>query len=280
MNDSPDPTDSTDPADPAATPDSAADAAPAADVDGGDGLERRAFVRQMGTDTVGMAARLYGFSRIIARSATAAGAAMMSELESIGGRSEPVDVPEPPVPLDGATSGPDPLTMAPSLDAPGPPIESVPPMEPMAPPPQPLPPPAKPAARPDAAQAAILEAATSAIVAINWTDRPPQLTTATIHWDGAVARFATLGWSRRATLLRNDPRITLFVDDPATGEFVTVSGTATIVEGPGVRDAMDPLLRHGADETEAERRWEALLAQDRDRAVVIVEPDLILSGHR
>jgi nitroimidazol reductase NimA-like FMN-containing flavoprotein (pyridoxamine 5'-phosphate oxidase superfamily) len=149
-----------------------------------------------------------------------------------------------------------------------------------------------PAARPplllDDDQRVLLEAGMAAVVAVNREGHPPQLTTATVLWDGETLRFATLGWSRRTTMLRADPRIGLLVEGPGDGRFLTVTGRAQIIEGrqSEVREAMWPLLVRDAAETDggreeaAEARWQELLAGDADRAVIIVEPDQVLSGRR
>jgi nitroimidazol reductase NimA-like FMN-containing flavoprotein (pyridoxamine 5'-phosphate oxidase superfamily) len=136
---------------------------------------------------------------------------------------------------------------------------------------------------PDADQRAILEAAVEVVVAVNREGHPPQLTTATVLWDGLTVRFATLGWSRRTTMLRSDPRIGLLVEGPGDGRFVTVTGRARIVEGrpDQVREAVLPLLvRDLGDESAAELRWLEMVAADPDRAVIVVEPDQVLSGRR
>jgi nitroimidazol reductase NimA-like FMN-containing flavoprotein (pyridoxamine 5'-phosphate oxidase superfamily) len=140
----------------------------------------------------------------------------------------------------------------------------------------------KPPLRLDDDQRAILEAAVTAVVAVNREGHSPQLTTAEILWDGATLRFLTLGWSRRTTMLRADPHIGLLIDGPDDGRFVTVTGRARIADGRTVRDEAWPVLRKQAadDEEVAERLWTELLAADVDRAVVIVEPDQVLSGRR
>ena len=70
-------------------------------------LERRAFVKQMATDTVSMAGRIAGFSRIITRSATAAGQAMITELGAMQAEAaEPVAETGAPV-GEGVPQAPD-----------------------------------------------------------------------------------------------------------------------------------------------------------------------------
>jgi nitroimidazol reductase NimA-like FMN-containing flavoprotein (pyridoxamine 5'-phosphate oxidase superfamily) len=239
-------------------------------------LERRAFVRRMGTDAVRTAGSVLGLSRILTRSAAAAGQTVISELERM-------QVGDPAA--EAVIGAPADVTIVEAAEA----LPEVETPAPVASAPSAAPAPAAPAAAaPIAAtlavdddQRAILEAARSAVVAVNRDGHPPQLTTAAIHWDGATARFLTLGWARRTTMLRADPAIGLLVDGPGDGRFVTIAGRARIVEGRDARDAALPLLRrdHGGDEA-AVAAWDALLAEDADRAVVVIEPDQVLSGRR
>ncbi len=244
-------------------------------------FERRAFVRRMGGDAVRTAGTVFSMSRILSRSAVAAGQAAMSELQSLGAGGVAGNADGPPVEAAVMTT-PDALpSPAPTGSAPmagEPPgfaaeagaAESPPPAQ-------------RPALLLDADQRAILEAATTAVVAVNREGHPPQLTTAEVLWDGQTVRFATLGWSRRTTMLRSDPHISLLVEGTGDGRFVTVVGRAGIFEGRTARDAAWPLLlRAAADggEPAAEARWQELVAADADRAVIVVEPDQVLSGRR
>ena len=244
-------------------------------------FERRAFVRRMSGDAVRTAGSVFSISRILTRSAVAAGQAVMGELQALdagaaaGSAGPPVAEPalapppdEPPVPgaPDSASA---PAVAQPPVAEPAH-AGSRSPAE-------------RPALLLDADQRAILESATTAVVAVNWEGHPPQLTTAEVLWDGQTVRFGTLGWSRRTTMLRTDPRISLLVEGPGDGRFVTVVGHARISEGQAARDAMWPLLRRTATdpgEVGAEARWQELVAADADRAVIVVEPDQVLSGRR
>jgi nitroimidazol reductase NimA-like FMN-containing flavoprotein (pyridoxamine 5'-phosphate oxidase superfamily) len=241
-----------------------------------DTVQRRAFVRKMTNDAVGIAGTLFNVSRILTRSAVAAGEAVIGELEGLqpgnaaeetaeenqsagpASRSDSTSA----APASGRSAAPEPAAPGPSAAEPG------------------LPP-SRPVLLLDADQRAILEAATSAIVAVNREGFPPQLTAASVAWDGETLRFATLGWSRRTTMLRADPNVGLLVEGPGDGRFVTVAGRAQIREGREAREAMWPLLLREAGkagEAGANSRWEALVAEDPDRAVIVVEPDQVLSG--
>src|SRR5262245_22865759 len=75
----------------------------------GEGVERRQFVRRMGNDAVGIAGSVFGLSRVIRRSAAAAGKAIASELEGLQPKpdieAEPVasaPIPEPSPPASAS----------------------------------------------------------------------------------------------------------------------------------------------------------------------------------
>lgn len=247
-------------------------------------LERRQFVRQVSSDAVSLAGRMYSLSRVITRSVAAAGQAVADELGGIEAASAVEGSPggteaggteagrteagadagfEPPVdsvaPRGDATSTPEPPSPAPAASPP-----------PVAPPPRPV---------LEPQQVATLESALRAVIAVNRAGLAPQLSSAAIHWDGATVRFASVGWSRRTTLLGRDPRVALFIE---AGEdtFLLLTGSATILHGPAAREAMLPLLLREAagDADAADPRWAELVAEDPDRVVIVVEPDQVLSG--
>lgn len=234
-----------------------------------DALERRAFVRRMGTDAVRTAGTVFSLSRILTRSAAAAGQTVINELERIQ-VGDPAA--EPAAPVVGA---PPDVTLA-AVEA------SMPAIVDPAPPRPPAPVPVLPELRLDGGQRAILEAARTAVVAVNREGHPPQLTMASVLWDGATLRFLTLGWARRTTMLRADPRIGFLVEDPGDGRFVTATGRARIAEGREAREEALPVLLRDADgdAAAADAAWAALVAEDADRAVIVVEPDQVLSGRR
>src|SRR5205823_13876071 len=200
-----------------------------------DAVERRAFVRKMTTDAVGIAGTLFNFSRILTRSAVAAGEAVMGELEGLqlgNAAEEPAGQSE-----TTATEG------VAVEDAPGAPLWAQPAGQES---PGAVASPAPPEATIGADQRAILEATTSAVVAVNREGFPPQLTVAAVLWDGETLRFATLGWSRRTTMLRADPHLGFLIEGPGDGRFLTVAGRAQIQEGHDAKEAIWPLLLRDA----------------------------------
>ena len=98
-----------------------------------------------------------------------------------------------------------------------------------------------------------------------------------VHWDGDTVRFASLGWSRRASAVRADPRVSVLIDDPASGEALWLEGVAEIVAGDGLREAMEPFLAGDAP-GERDAAWTALLTESYDRVVILVRPTKALPG--
>jgi nitroimidazol reductase NimA-like FMN-containing flavoprotein (pyridoxamine 5'-phosphate oxidase superfamily) len=257
----------------------------------------------MSSDAVRTAGSVFNLSRMLTRSATAAGQAVMGELEALqrtpgtpapaeseaGSDTtglEPVPAGDVAVGVAASAGAPtaaqtQPLASAPTA-APVPLSATIPPAGGIVPVPAPDPVPARPL-QVDPDQQEILGSATTAIVAVNSEGTAPQLTTAAVLWDGSTIRFATLGWSRRTTMIRADPRVTVLVDSPDGARFVTVIGRALIAEGRSARAAAWPLLLReagAAGEAGAEARWQELVAADADRAVIVVEAGQVLSGRR
>ena len=239
----------------------------------------------MGGDAARTVGSVFSLSRILTRSAAAAGQAVIGELQGLqAGGTAAGEAAEPPAAAEeagaAATEVPSPPEIATPAAVPAPAAaeaatQATAPLPNPAAPRQPL--------MLDADQRAILEAAAAAVIAVNLAGQPPQLTTATVLWDGETLRFVTVGWSRRTTMLRADPRISLLLDGPGDGRFVTVAGQARIADGRAARDAAWPLLLRQVGEggeATAESLWQELVAADLDRAVIVVEPEKVLSGRR
>jgi nitroimidazol reductase NimA-like FMN-containing flavoprotein (pyridoxamine 5'-phosphate oxidase superfamily) len=228
-------------------------------------MERRAFVRRMSTETVGIAGRVFGLSKALNRGVMAGGQAMRDNLEAVA--LEQAEV-EPAVEEAAVEPAPPPDPVAAPATPPVTTWVATPPPPKLDPPP----------VRLTDAQRSILAAATSAVLAVNGREASPIAVPIPIHWDGETIRFTSLGWSRRSAAIRTDPRVTLVVQDPVAATFLTIEGRAEFIVGAGVREAMTPLLSPVGDEAEADRRWAELVAADADRVVVIVALEKVLPG--
>lgn len=117
----------------------------------------------------------------------------------------------------------------------------------------------------------------NAVLATLRADGSPQATPVWYHWDGAVMRISTPGWTRKTHNVRRDARVSVCVDDPMSGTYVTMFGTAQLVEGDReeVRRESWPILCKYLHEDEARVRWARIDAQG-DRVVIRVAPDKVI----
>jgi hypothetical protein len=256
-------------------------------------LERRAFVRKATTDAVTIAGRFYSLSKILSRSMTAAGQSMVDNLENI--RLEQTAAPggAATAAIGADAAAPAGIVAVSTADPAAPPLndesvaESVSgdatstpmPVEQPAitPPPEPpkrvLPPLTD-------GQTTLLATARTAVLGVNRAGLGPHLTPAQFEWDGSVIRIPSLGWAARIGNIRREPRVTVFVEDPASGDFGSIGGIATIAEGRHARGQSDGLLAKYHGDADPDERWAQLIAEDVDRVVIVVEPDQAIWGRR
>jgi hypothetical protein len=272
---SPEP-DGSDPGSPTSPVDAAAEATPSPSPTPSPELERRAFVRRMTNDTVGLAGRLFGASRMLTRASVAAGQAVRDNIEAMAIEAEPVAIAVEPA----AAPGPMPTVDVPPQPAPIPVVAPTPApgVRPAMVSPAPVAAPPPPAVSLTPRQRELLAGAASATIAVNGENGAPLLGIVPVHWDGETVRFASLGWSRRAAAIRVDPRVSVLVDEPASGEALWLEGVATFVQGDALREAMEPFLPSDVDADGRDAAWAALLAADHDRVVISVRPTKALPG--
>ena len=117
----------------------------------------------------------------------------------------------------------------------------------------------------------------NAIWAMNGTDRGPNMTPYWYLWDEETGKFliSTLDWVAKVKDLRQDPKMSLLIDDPTSnlGLYVLVYGTG-VVRGPGP-DAVDgsiKLIRKYRYSDEATwQHWNEINAKN-DRVLVEMAP--------
>lgn len=117
----------------------------------------------------------------------------------------------------------------------------------------------------------------NAVLATLRADGSPQATPVWYHWDGEVMRISTPDWTRKTANVRRDGRVSVCVDDPMSGTYVTMFGTAELIEGDRetVRRETWPILTKYLHEDEATVRW-ARLDATQDRVVIRVRPDKVI----
>ena len=115
----------------------------------------------------------------------------------------------------------------------------------------------------------------NAIVATVRRDGLPQVTPNWYLWTGEEFWISTSAATAKTHNLRRDPRIVMVIDDPASGDYVQVIGSATIIEGLEVREPTIALIRKYRDEPDVVPHWETISAESA-RVLIVVRPDRFL----
>ena len=110
-------------------------------------------------------------------------------------------------------------------------------------------------------QAEFLATTPNVTVATIRPDGLPQLTPNWFLWTGSTFLISTAASTVKMRHLRRDPRIVLCVDDVASGDYVQVTGVATLIEGEeAVREPTIEICRKYMAEDTLEAHWQSLLA--------------------
>ncbi|MBM4408437.1 MAG: TIGR03618 family F420-dependent PPOX class oxidoreductase, partial [Chloroflexi bacterium] len=115
-----------------------------------------------------------------------------------------------------------------------------------------------------------LRAMPNAIVATYRRETGPNLSPLWYLWTGEEFWISTLTWTAKVKNLRRDSRMSLCIDDPVGGEYVTAYGRAQIVEDGTVRERTLRLIRKYRAEEDVLPHWERVAA---DRVILILRPD-------
>ncbi len=129
----------------------------------------------------------------------------------------------------------------------------------------------------DSQMADFLARMRNAILATLRADGSPQVTPIWFHWDGRVMRMSTPSWAHKTHNVRRDARVSVCVDDPMSGTYVTMFGHAELIEGDPelVRGESWPVLLKYLHEDEAAVRW-ARIDADHDRVVIKIRPTKVI----
>ena len=76
----------------------------------------------------------------------------------------------------------------------------------------------------------------------------PQLTPVWYLWTGEEIWISCAASTAKVHNLRRDARIVLCIDDPVSGDYVQIIGTARLIEGPEVREPTLALIRKYREE--------------------------------
>lgn len=121
-------------------------------------------------------------------------------------------------------------------------------------------------------QQAFLATMPNVIVATVRRTGLPQLTPVWYLWTGEEIWICAAAGTAKVHNLRRDARIVLCIDDPASGDYVQITGTATIIEGPDARDAALVLIRKYREEPDVVPHWEGISAVA-EQVIIAVRPE-------
>lgn len=124
-------------------------------------------------------------------------------------------------------------------------------------------------------QHAFLATMPNVVVATIRRDGLPQVTPNWYLWTGDEIWISTSVETAKVHNLRRDPRIVLCIDDPASGDYVQIVGTATIIEGLAVREPTLALIRKYRAEPDVVPHWERI-SSEAARVIISVRPERFL----
>ncbi len=119
---------------------------------------------------------------------------------------------------------------------------------------------------------ALLRSRANAVLATNRPHGAPQMTPNWYLWDGENFLISTSNGTAKIKNIRRDRRVSLCIDDPEGGDYVTVYGIATIIEPAAARGPTLKLLRKYREEVDVLPHWERI-NRDRDRVVIVIKPE-------
>ena len=208
---------------------------------------------QMSRDAVLTAGRLAGLSTIVRRSVFAAGEAVTRDLEAAPEEELPsAPPPAPTVPTAPATAA-----------TPAAQVASDPPPAPTAEP--------EPTLTMTPEQHLFMETGATATLAVNDLSGAPQLTSSMYHWDGSTLRLPGKMFTARATNIDRDPRVSLLVEDAASGAWLTVTGVASMVHGDEAAEDLTLLLSKYLEPDAVQHRLHDMRSSG-DQMVIRVRP--------
>lgn len=119
---------------------------------------------------------------------------------------------------------------------------------------------------------AFLELMPNAVVATIRRDGLPQLTPNWYLWINDAIWISTAASTVKTHNLRRDPRIVLCIDDPVSGDYVQITGRATLIEGDEVIEPTLAICRKYMSEAEVLPHWQQISAEG-PRVVIVVHPE-------
>ena len=106
-------------------------------------------------------------------------------------------------------------------------------------------------------------------------DGSPQASVVWYLWNGGEFVISTIHTTAKWKNLQRDPRCSLCVEDPDTGEMVVVYGSARLEDGD-VRRTRDLVDRYYDDPADTDAHMERIFRTD-ERVLIILEPERMVT---
>ena len=115
----------------------------------------------------------------------------------------------------------------------------------------------------------------TATLAVNDPAGAPQLTSSMYHWDGSTLRLPGKMFTARATNIDRDPRVSLLIEDAASGAWLAVTGVASMVHGAEADDELALVLSKYLEPDAVEDRLQEMRSSG-DQMVIRVRPTRVV----
>jgi PPOX class probable F420-dependent enzyme len=116
----------------------------------------------------------------------------------------------------------------------------------------------------------------NAIVAVNRQSGGPQLTPVWFYWDGAAFYFSTTRSRSKYPNIRDNPEISMMVDDLAAHKYIAAYGRAEIVEGD--RERVVALTVPIMEKYAPGKARDMTANMEQDRVVVVLRPERVVTN--
>jgi PPOX class probable F420-dependent enzyme len=107
-------------------------------------------------------------------------------------------------------------------------------------------------------------------------DGSPQASVVWYLWDDGEFVISTIDATAKWRNLRRDPRCSICVEDPETGQMVVAYGSARLDEGDVRLRTRDLVDRYYDDPADTDAHMERIFRTD-DRVLIIVEPERMVT---
>ena len=112
-----------------------------------------------------------------------------------------------------------------------------------------------------------LAATVNAVVATIRRDGTIQLSPNWYLWTGDAVLVSTTRSTAKVHNIRRDPRVTVCIDDAESGRYVSIAGTAEVIEDERVPELSHALIAKYVAAEEVQRHWQRI-NRNHDRVII------------